>query len=150
LIKNPCAKFREEKKWGAQFTGHTMLKAATERHLAMLRQNRMNGSLPSPNATAKNPQTEWRHNGTGLHPPARHRQATAQPTPSLPGMPPVPPGANETAQCSQIDNLPPGYVYLHAPLPRAQCFNPDAYAQDSQPDTDYNPDMLTDEGISTG
>jgi len=41
-------------------------------------------------------------------------------------------------------------VYSHTPLPSTRFFNLDAYAQDSQPDTDYNPDMLTDEGSTTG
>jgi len=62
----------------------------------------------------------------------------------------VPPGDNEGAESSQFDNLPSGYVFTHAPLPRFEFFNLDAYAQDSQPDTDYNPNILTDEGSSTG
>jgi len=70
--------------------------------------------------------------------------------PPLRRTPPMPPGDNEGAQGSQIDNLPPGNVYSHTALPSAQFFNLDAYAQDSQHDTDYNPDMLTDEGTSTG
>jgi len=36
-------------------------------------------------------------------------------------------------------------------LPRiAQLFNLDAYAEDCKCDTDYIPDVLTDEGTSTG
>jgi len=43
------------------------------------------------------------------------------------------------------------WIYVsHTALPCAKFFNLDASAQDSQHDTDFNPDMLTDEGTSTG
>jgi len=47
LIKKPCAKFREEKKWGLVFPGHKKIKNAIERHPVMLRQNQSDGCLPS-------------------------------------------------------------------------------------------------------
>jgi hypothetical protein len=59
-IKRPRAKVREEKKRGFEFPGHTKLKAAIERHPAMIRQNRTAGCLPSQNGTAKNPETRCR------------------------------------------------------------------------------------------
>jgi len=39
LIKKPCAEVREEKKRGDEFPGHNKVKAAIQRHPAMLRQN---------------------------------------------------------------------------------------------------------------
>jgi len=70
--------------------------------------------------------------------------------PPLPGTAPEASSHNEWAQCSEIDNLPCSYVYLHTPLPSVQFFHLDAYGQDSQHDADLNPDLLTDEGTSTG
>jgi len=64
LIKKPRAEVREEKKWGVEFPGHTMVKAAIQRHPAMLRHNQTPGCLPCHNGTAKNPQTRGRHKGT--------------------------------------------------------------------------------------
>jgi len=65
-------------------------------------------------------------------------------------MSPGPPGGNEGAQRFQIDDLAPGYVYSFAPLPTTQSFNLDANAQDSQHDTNFYPNILTDEETSTG
>jgi len=50
----------------------------------------------------------------------------------------------------QIVNLPAGYAYSHTSPPCAEFVTLDASAQDSQHDTDFDPDMLTDEGTSTG
>jgi len=41
-------------------------------------------------------------------------------------------------------------VSIHTPLPSAQFFNLDEYAKDHKRDEDFNPDLLTDEGTSTG
>jgi len=62
----------------------------------------------------------------------------------------VPPGDNTVAHVSEIEGVPPGYVYIHTTLPRAQFFNLDAYAKDRKCDTDFDPDLLTDKGTSTG
>jgi len=150
VIKKPRAKVRQEKKQGVEFPGHQKVKATIGRLLAVLCQNQMNVCLPCQNGTAKNLQICWRCKGAGAPPPERHRPPTPEPTPSLPRTPPAPPGDNEGAQSSQINNLPLGYVYSHARVPSKQCFKLDAYAQDSQPNTHYNPDMLTDEGTSSG
>ena len=69
LIKNPRAKVREEKKWGVVVPGHNEVKAAMERHPAMVWENQKDGCLPCPNGTAKNPQTRWRPKGMGAPPP---------------------------------------------------------------------------------
>jgi len=72
------------------------------------------------------------------------------PATSPPGMPCVPPGGNQSAQNSEVKGVPPGYVYIHTPLPNAQFLNLDAYAKDCKRDKDFIPDLLTDEGTSTG
>jgi len=113
-IKQPRAKVREEKKWGVEIPGHNKVKAAIQRHPAMLRQNQSSGCLPCQNGTANNPQTRWRPKGTGAPPPARSRVRTPKPTPHPPGTPPAPPaptGNTSGTQTSEIVNLPAGYTY---------------------------------------
>ena len=68
----------------------------------------------------------------------------------VPGIPPAPPSNNGLAQRFRILNLVVRYSYAHTSLPSAEHFTSDAHAQDSQHDTDSDPDMLTDEGTSTG
>jgi len=64
--------------------------------------------------------------------------------------PPLPPCNNEAAHISELDGVPPVYVYIHTPLPSAQFFNLDAYAKDRMCDKDFNSVLLPDEGTSTG
>ena len=142
LIKIPSAEVREEKKRGVEFPGHRKLKAAMERHPALVRENQMDGFLPCRNCIAMNLQTRLRWEETGASPPD-------QVTPP-PGMPPVPPRDNDGAKHSAMDCVPPGYVYIHTPLPNAQFLNLDAFAKDWKRDEDCIPDLLTDEGTSTG
>jgi len=150
LIKKPWAEVREEKMRGVEFPVCKMVRAAMERHPAMLRDNQMDGCLPCHNGTAQNPQTRWRRRGMGAPPPVRLRQPTPQMMPHPPGVPPVPSGDNEAAHISEIEGVPPGYVYIHTPLPSAHFFILDSYAKDCKHDKDFNPDLLTDEGTSTG
>ena len=96
-----------------------------ERHPAMLRENQTNHCLPCHKGTAQNPQTHWRQKGKGAPSPERLRQLTPEPTPHPPEMPLVPPGNNEAAHVSEIEGVPPRYVYIHIPLPSAQFFNLD-------------------------
>jgi len=70
--------------------------------------------------------------------------------PHPPRLPPVPAGENWRALDSQIDSVPLGYASIHAPLPNAQSFYLDVYAQDSKHDKKFVADLLTDEGTSTG
>jgi len=143
LIKKPRAEVREEKMRGVEFPGHNMVKAAIQRHPAMLRHNQTPGCLPCQNVTAKNPQTRWRRKGTGAPPPARLTVRTPEPTPPPPGTPPAPTGNTSGAQPSEIVNLPAGYTYSHTALPCAECFEDN---EDTEHDTDFDPDMLTDDG----
>ena len=142
LIKKPRTEVREEKKRGVKFPGHKKVKAAIQRHPAMLRQNQMSGWLPCQNGTAKNPQTHWRHKGTGTPPPDQRRERTPEPTPPLPGMPPAPTGNTSEVQLSQIVNFPAGYTYSHTALAWAEFFND----EETEHDTNFDTDMLTDEG----
>ena len=120
----------------------------------MLRHNQTPGCLPCQNGTAKNPQTRWRRKGTGAPPPNRRRQQnpepTPEPTPPLPGTPLASTGNTSGDQHLEIINLPAGYTYSHTSLPCAESFTLDASAQESEHDTDFDPDMLPDEGTSTG
>jgi len=65
-------------------------------------------------------------------------------------MPPAPPDDIERTQSPTTEGVPPGYVYVHTPLPCARLFNLDWYAKDRMHDKDFIPDLLTDEGPSTG
>jgi hypothetical protein len=145
-IKKPRAEVREEKKRGVELTTHNKVKAAIQRHPAMLHQNQTSGCLPCQNSTAMNPQTRWRCNGTGVPPPAQRRVRTPEPTPHPPSMrpgPPAPTGNTSRAQPSEIVNLPPGYMYSHTALPCAEFFEDD---ENTEHDSNFDPDMLTDEG----
>ena len=108
----------------------------------MLRQNQKSGCLSCQNGTAKNLQTRWRRKGTGAPPPDRRREPTPEPTPPLPGTPPAPTGNTSRVQPSQIVNLPAGYAYSSTALPCTEFFDD----EDTEHDTDFDPDMLTDGG----
>jgi len=142
LIKKPRAEAREEKKRGVEFSGHKKMNGAIQRHPAVLCQNQTSGCLPCQNGTAKNPQTIWRRKGTGAPPPDQRRQRTTEPTPLLPGTPPTPTGNTSGVQHSQIVNLPARHLHYDIALPCAECFD----EEDTEHDTDFDPDMLTDEG----
>jgi hypothetical protein len=107
----------------------------------MLRQNQTSGSLLCQNGTAKNLQTRWTRKGTGAPPHARRRERIPEPTPHPPGTPPAPTGNTSGAQPAEIINLPAGYTYSHPALPCAEYFDDD----NTEHNTDFDPDMLTDE-----
>jgi hypothetical protein len=143
LIKKPRAEVRQQKKRGVEFSGHKEVKAAIQRRPAMLRHNQTSCCLPCQNGTAKNPQTLWRRNGTGAPPPARRRVQTPEPTPCPGGAPPAPTCNTSRGQLSEIVNLPAGYTSSHTALPCVEFFEDD---EDTELDTDFDPDMLTDDG----
>jgi hypothetical protein len=146
LIKKLRAEIREEKKRGVEFPEHKHVKAAIQRHPAMLRQNQKSGCLPCQNGTAKNTQTRWTRKGTNAPPPARRREPIPEPTASTPGTPPAPTGNTSGVQPAEIINLPAAYRYSHTALPSAEYFEDD---EDTKHDTDFVPDMLTDESSYT-
>jgi len=108
LIKKPCGEFRAEKKWDVELPGQSKVRAAIQRHPAMLRQNQTSGCLPCQNGTAKNPHTRWSRKGTGASPPDQRRERNPEPTPPVPGTPPAPTGNTSGVPPSQIVNLPAG------------------------------------------
>ena len=71
--------------------------------------------------------------------------------PPLPRAPPASTGNTFSTQLLEIINLPAGYAYSHTSLPWGEsCTLDHTSAQDSEHDIDFDPDMLGDEGISTG
>jgi len=142
LIGKPRAEVRERNKRGVAFPVHDKVKAAIERHLAKVRENQTGGCLPCTNGTSKNPQTCRRRKGMGATPP--------RPAPPRPRTPPAPPDDSERTQSSGTEGVPPGYLYIHTPLPSARFFNLDSYTKNRMHNKDFIPDLLTDEGPSTG
>jgi len=142
LIKKPRAECQEEMKQGVEFSGHHKVKAAIERHPAMVIENHIDGFLPCQHDPGKGPQTccGWKRLG-------EHRSALAPPPPVTP---PAPPGNSEGRECSNIDGVPPRYVDIHTSFLYALLYNLDAYAKDRKRNTDLIPDLLTNERSSTG
>jgi len=151
LIKIPSTKVWEKMMQGVEFPGHTNVKAAMVWHPGILWEHHMDGYVPCQNGTALNPQTLWRHKGICAPLPDWHRQrqVTQEPMPLLAVMPSVPASYNVQAHVSEIEAVPPGYVYIHTPLPCVQFFNFDTYTKDQKHDKNWNPDLLTNEGPST-
>jgi len=130
LLTKPRAKVREDNKRGVEFPGHQKVKAAIERHLAMVYKNQTDCCLPCQNGTAKNPQTRWRRKGTATLPP----QPAAPPpgTPPQSGTPCVPPGDSDGHESYEIEGMPSLCVYIHSSHPNTPFFNHNAYAKDSK------------------
>jgi hypothetical protein len=109
-----------------------MVKAAIERHLAIVYKYQTDSCLPCQNDTAKNLQTLCRRKGTGAHPPE-----PAAPPPGLPpspGRPPAPPDHTDGKTSYAIEGMPSRCVYIHSPHPNTELFNHNAYAKDSKRD----------------
>jgi hypothetical protein len=135
LIKKPCTEVREEKKRGVEFLGHQKVKAATERHPAMVYKNHTAGCFPSQNGTANNPVTRWRRKGTAAPPPL--------PAAPPPGIPPAPPRDAVGKESYEMEGMPSRCVYMHSPLPNTRFFNNNAFAKESKCDKDCIPDLLS-------
>ena len=125
------------------------MKAAIARQVAVVHKNHTDGCLPSHNFTADSSPASWRNAGTGAPAPDQCRQRRPGLMPHLPRTPPASPGRNEGAYGSQIEGVPPGYVYILTPLPSNEFVNLDAYAKNSKHDKDFIPDLLPDEEAST-
>jgi len=141
VIKKPRAKGQQEKKGGVEFPGHKKVKAAMERHPAMVYKNHTAGCLPCQNGTAKNPQKRWRRKGTDAPPP--EMEATPPKMPPPHGTPPAPPGDSDGDERYEIEGMPSKCVYLHSPFPISQFFSHNAYGKDSKHDKDFIPDLLS-------
>ena len=143
LTKKICAQVLEEKTRGVQFPGHKTVKAAIQRHPAMLYQNQTSGCLSYKYRTVKNPQTRLTRKGTGAPPPARRRERIPDPTPPPPGTPPAPTSNTSGAQPAEVVNLQARYTYSHTALSWVEFFEDN---EDTEHDTDFDLDTLTDEG----
>jgi hypothetical protein len=62
----------------------------------------------------------------------------------------MPPAPSDDGASSETDSVPPGYMSIHTPLPSAQFCNLDHYAKEDMCDKYFIPDLLTDDGPSTG
>jgi len=142
LIDKPPTEVQEEKKRGVEVSGHKKLKAAIARHPAMIRKIQTKGFLPCENGTAMDPQPHWRTKGTSASSPWL--------APCRSGMLPPQPGDSGRSEFSETAGVPPGYLYIHTSISSAEFFNPDSYGKDSKRNKDFIPDLLTDEGPSTG
>jgi len=58
-------------------------------------------------------------------------------------MPPAPPGHAEGNQSYEIAGMPSRCVYMYSPLPNTQVFNHNAFANESNGDNDFIPDLLS-------
>jgi hypothetical protein len=65
-------------------------------------------------------------------------------------MPPVLPGHSQGTHTSQTDNLPATSTHSHVPHPETQPFNLGNQGEDSIPDEDFDPELLTNERTSCG
>jgi len=130
LIKIPRMEVREGKKWGNEFPGHEKVKAAIERHLAMVYKNQMDCYLPCQNGTAKNPHTCWRCKQTSA--PLPELAAPPPGRPPLPGLPPAPPGDADGNEYHERQGMPSRCVYIHSPHPNTQFFNHNIYTKNSK------------------
>jgi hypothetical protein len=146
FIKKPRAEVRGEMKRGLEFPVPTKVKAAIQRQPAMLPQNQTSGCLPCQNGTAKNPQTCWRYKGTGAPPPARRRKWISEPTAPSTRTPPTPTGNTSGTQLAEIVNFPAGYSYSDIVVLCVESFEDDEATEHA---TEFDPDMLTDEGWYT-
>jgi len=145
------AEVPKQKKCGVEFPEHKNVTAVMERNLAKLRENRTDSCLVCQIVQHRIP---WHAVGANaqLHPSPWDwlRQPTPELTPHPPRTPPVPPCDSQGAHSPEIDIAPTRSVYIHTHLRSDQFVNPDAYAEDRKRDKDCNPDLLTDEGTSTG
>jgi len=133
-----------------EFSGHNERKVVIQGQPDVFHQNQPNGCLPCQNDIKMDPHTSWWIKDIGAAGP----EALAQPTPkqmsALPEFPTAPPGDNHGAQSSHPETLPAIYVHSQVALSTTEFCNLEAYPQDGQHQTDYNPDMLSDERTSAG
>jgi len=149
LINKPPAEVREVRQLGIESPGNRMVKTEMERHLAMLRQNHIAAFLWQ-NRTTENPQTGWRCKGGGAPPSARHSQLTQNQCHICPKCLLQPPVSMRDLKFPKLTICHPDMCIHSTPLHNTHLSNLDAYIHYSQHDTDFTPDMLTDDGISTG
>jgi hypothetical protein len=93
------------------------MKAAMERHPAMICQIYTDSCLTCHCGTVWNPQSFWRSKGTCASSAFRHRQLTPDATRSSPRILPAIPGLIQGIERLQPDNVPGWNLDSHVPLP---------------------------------
>jgi len=142
LITKPHAKVQDKMMWGVVHPKHNKVKAAMARHPRMVCENYIDSGLPWENSTATIPQTHLGCRGNGA--PSSRR------VPTQSGTQPAAPDVTARTQCSEKDGVPPAYVYKCMPLHSVRFMNFDLSANNRMHDNDFMPDLLTDDGVSTG
>jgi hypothetical protein len=142
MIMTTSTNAQDEKMRDVPFPGNRKVMATIETCSAMVCENQLDGSLPCQNGVANNLQTCSRSIDTGISQPEQ-----APPRPKLPF---APPDDFEGAHSSHIEGASPRYVYVHSPLPKAEYFNLDAYAEDHIGGKDFIPHLRTENETSTG
>jgi hypothetical protein len=138
-MKKPYAKHWDEKTRGVVFPGHHKVKAEIGNHPAMVHENQTHGGFLCKNGTGKNPQTHWWRKGR-----------SAPPTRWVPHSPRTAPASSDDIECSKTEGVPPGYVYIHTPLPSTWLVKCDPSTNDCMRIKDFIPDLRSDGSPSTG
>jgi hypothetical protein len=142
LITKPHAKVQDKTMWGVVHTKHNKVKAAMARHPRMVCENYTDSGLPWENSTATIPQTHLGCRGKGA--PSSRRAPTQS------GTQPAAPDVTARTQCSEKDGVPPAYVYKCMQLHSVRFMNFDLSANNRMHVNNFIPDLLTDDGVSTG
>jgi hypothetical protein len=108
----------------------------------MVCENQMDSYFHFQNGKAQNPQTHWRSEDMGA--------PLTYPVPPPSGTLPAPPADSDECRSTKIEGVLPGYVYIHTLLPNTEFFYHYAYAGDCKHNEYFIPDLLTEEGPSTG
>jgi hypothetical protein len=117
LIQKPSTEVHEGMNLGVEFPADEKVKAASERHPAMLRQKPTSGCPPCQNGTAKNYLTHSRYKGPDAPPPAQCKQLTEVLISPLPGTPPALTGNYSRAERFQIVNWLARHACSHTGFP---------------------------------
>jgi len=145
LIKKSRAEVREEKKRGVEFPGHKKVKAAIQRHPAMLRHNQTSGCLPCQNVTAKNSaDTLVTQRNRCTPPPPRPTQSADSRADSTSARQATRPNRYHLQSSTDWNRQFAGRIYLFIYSSSLVEFSEDD--EDTEHDTDFDPDMLTDDG----
>ena len=139
-----------EARWGVELPEHRKVKTVIEIQPSMFHETQTPGYLPCKNCRAKHLQSRWRCHGTFEPPLDPHRQPIPEPKPHPPRIPPAVPSNDKGAVSSQIEGVPPGYMYIHTPPSKTHFLYLDAYSKNRKLNNDVIPDLMTDDVASTG
>jgi hypothetical protein len=118
VIIYPCPVVWEEQKWCVEQPGNKQVKAAIQRHMAMLAQNHMPCCLSCNIVGLNCLQRLRRCSGTGAAPQDWHRQRNPAATPPLPALSPATTGNASREEPSHIIHVLARYPYSKLLFPR--------------------------------